>query len=360
MSFSATNPFPLPELPPTIDFEDKDILKALIGANAAIAVINGTTTHHPNPMLLISPAVLRESVASSNIENINTTLADVLQNELFPEPERRAPDKEVLRYRDALMASFKAIRSRKTPIATRLIQDIQKTLVPGSNGDYRRLQNRIANDLTGEVLYTPPLPPDVPALMGNLEKFINADGKQMHPLVRIAISHYQFEAIHPFEDGNGRTGRIMMVLQLHEYGLLYHPILYISAYINSHRSDYYRLLRAVSAENKWKEFILFMLNGFEWQANETQTGLLKMSLLFEKTKSLVKEKCRRIYTIELIESAFSHPVLTPVKLGELLGVHYTTASKYLLELEKIGFLKGKKHGRYHFFANHALMALLKK
>lgn len=360
MSFSATNPFPLPELPPKIDFEDKDILKALIGANAAIAVINGTTTHHPNPMLLISPAVLRESVASSNIENINTTLADVLQNELFPEPERRAPDKEVLRYRDALMASYQTIRSRKAPIATRLIQDIQKALVPGSDGNYRRLQNRIANDSTGEVLYTPPLPPDVPSLMGNLENFINDDGKQMHPLVRIAVSHYQFEAIHPFEDGNGRTGRIMMVLQLHDYGLLYHPILYISAYVNAHRSDYYRLLRDVSANGDWKEFILFMLRGFERQADETQSNLLKMSLLFEKTKSLVKEKCRRIYTIELIESAFSHPVLTPKKLGELIGVHYTTASKYLLELEKIGFLKSKKHGRYHLFANHALMALLKK
>lgn len=360
MSFLATSPFDPPALPPGIDFDDTEVLRKLIGANSSVARLNGTTTNHTNPMLLISPAVLRESIASSNIENIHTTLAEVLQTELFPEPERRPPDKEVLRYRDALLGSYEEIEPEGEPISSRVIQRIQKILVPGSAGEYRKLQNRIANDATGETLYTPPLPPQVPALMGNLERFINTEHAQVDPLVQIAISHYQFEAIHPFEDGNGRTGRILMVLQLRKYGLLHHPILYISAYINEHRSDYYRLLHSISAERNWKDFILFMLHGFQWQAAETEKNLLKMSLLFEKTKSIVKEKCRGIYSAELIESTFSHPVLTPVKLGQLLGIHYTTASKHLLALERIGLLKSKRHGRYHLFANHALMALLRK
>jgi Fic family protein len=360
MQFDSTRPFEPPRLPPNIDLDDKDILKALIGPHAAIAGLNGLATNHPNPALIISPAVLRESVASSNIENVNTTLADVIQGELFPEPERTLPDKEVLRYRDALLDAHEQVDRNEAPIATRLIQQIQRTLLPGSDGAYRKQQNRIANDITHEVLYTPPPPPSVPPLMGDLGNFINDPESKLDPLLRAIIGHYQFEAIHPFPDGNGRVGRILMVLQLRRYGLLFHPILYISAHINKNKTEYYRRLRAVSSAGDWKNYILFMLDVFENQARAAQTSLLKMNILFEQTKRQIMKDKPKIYSGDLVDAIFKQPVITPVRLKQALSLHQITASKYLSELEKIGILKSKRHGRYHLFINHRLLTLLKQ
>lgn len=359
MSFHPTHPFDLPLLPPAFDFEDKDVLKALIGPYGAIKGLDGTAVNHPNARLLISPAILRESVASSNIENIHTTLADALQNELFPETERRAPDKEVLKYRDALLAAHEAIQDRDEPIATRMIQRIQSALIPDSPGEYRKQQNRIANDLTGEVLYTPPAPPDVARLMGNLERFINEPPEGLHPLLATIIAHYQFEAIHPFSDGNGRTGRIMMVAQLKKYGLLNYPILYISGFINENRKEYYRRLLAVSAEADWKGYVLFMLKGFQEQAEKADLSLLKLAVLFERMKKTAKAECGSAYSIELIEAVFRNPVITPARLSEELDIHYMTASKYLTALAKTDLLRSKRQGRYHLYINFGLLALLK-
>lgn len=356
MSFNSTYPFDIPLLPPKIDLEDFSNL--LLKARTELAELKGYSFSMPNPMLLISPAIVRESVASSNIENINTTLVEVLQNELFPEAERRLPDKEVLRYRDAVLWGNKNIHSYG--LSTRLIVGIQKQLIPESHGNYRMQQNQIANMSTHEVLYTPPIAPEIPRLMSNWEKFANEPPPDLDPLIRAAIAHYQFEAIHPFKDGNGRTGRILMVLQLIQDEILTLPILYISGYINNHRSDYYRLLRGITTNEDWKGFILFMLEGFYLQAKDTKETLFKIMKLYFEFKDTLKKTHPKIYTADLVDILFSSPIISPVKLASLLGSHYMTASKYLAQMAKSNLLKEGKYGRYHLFVNERLLSVVKK
>ncbi|MBI5413192.1 Fic family protein [Candidatus Peregrinibacteria bacterium] len=356
MLFSPTYSFNLPLLPPQIDL--KEFANSLLKARTEIAELKGYSFSMPNPMLLISPSIIRESVASSNIENINTTLIEVLQNELFPEAERRTPDKEVLRYRDAVLWGFKHIKS--VGLSTRLILGIQKQLIPEGHGDYRTQQNKIINSTTNEVLYMPPAVPEIPRLMSNWKRFVNEPSAEVDPLIRAAIAHYQFESIHPFSDGNGRTGRILMVMQLIQDEIITLPILYISGYINNHRSDYYRLLREVTAHEKWNEFISFMLEGFYLQARETKDTLFKMMKLHVEFKETLKKDHPKIYSADLVDSLFSSPVINPVKLGSMLGIHYMTASRYLVSLAKSKLLKEGKYGRYHLFINERLLNAVKK
>jgi Fic family protein len=212
MSPDATCPHALDPLPPKKEISNADFGDLLIEARVQLAELKGASGQIPNPMLLMSPAILRESVASSHIENINTTVAGVLQMQLFPEGERRAPDKEVLRYGEATKWGFENLE--KYALSSRVITGIQAVLLPEGSCRYRREQNHIINSHTNQPLYTPPPPNEVPVLISNWEKFVNAPDQSMDPLIRTIVAHYQFEAIHPFLDGNGRTGRILMVLQL--------------------------------------------------------------------------------------------------------------------------------------------------
>jgi len=300
---------------------------------------------------------MKEAVASSNIENINTTIEEALQGQLFPESEQRKPDKEVLRYRDAILWGFENLKT--TPISTRLILGIQHTLLPDKPEGYRQQQNRIANDTTREVLYTPPVATDLPRLMGNWEQFVSADS-ELDPLIKSAIAHYQFEAIHPFGDGNGRTGRILMVLQLIQDELLPLPILYVSGYINERRSEYYKLLRGVTAVDAWREFIAFMLEGFHQQARQTTAMLEKIGNLFTELRQELKRAHKPIYSADLVQALFTHPIIIPARLAELLDVHYMTASKYLQALAKAGILKEQRLGKYHLFINHKLLEIMQR
>jgi Fic family protein len=241
MPFDPTYPYPLNTLPPKAAIANTDFGDLLLKARVELAELKGASGQIPNPLLLTAPVIIRESVASSNIENINTTLADVLQWQLFPASEQRQPDKEVLRYREAVTWGFN--HYGKYALSSRLITGIQSHLIPDGSGQYRREQNQIADLASRESLYTPPIASDIPRLIGNWENYVNAEDASIDPLIRAIIAHYQFEAIHPFRDGNGRTGRILIVLQLIQSGLLHFPILYISGYINQHRSEYYRRLR---------------------------------------------------------------------------------------------------------------------
>lgn len=358
MSFQPTQPHNLPLLPPKIDFKNQAFLELIAKARTELGELKGLTFSMPNPLLLISPAVIKESVASSNIENINTTVVEVLQNQLFPEVEQKQPDKEVLHYRDAIMWGFEQLP--KIPISTRLILGIKHKLLPTSPEDYRQQQNKIENSSTHEVLYTPPIATNIGKLMGNWETFINQQDESVDVLIRCAVCHYQFEAIHPFSDGNGRTGRILMVLSLIQAGLLNFPSLYISGYINQNRSEYYRLLRDVTIKENWHDFIVFMLNGFYLQAKDTKETLMKVMSLFFEFKRNLKANFPKIYSADFVEILFSYPIITPVKLSDLLGVHYTTASKYLTELASKGVLKEGKYGKYHLFINEQLMKILRK
>ena len=306
----------------------------------------------------MSPAIIRESVASSNIENINTTLAEVLQWQLFPEAEQRLPDKEVLRYHTAMDWGFK--NAEKYALSSRLITGIQARLIPDGNGQYRREQNQIANLANRESLYTPPIASDVPSLIGNWENYVNVADESLDPLIRVIISHYQFEAIHPFRDGNGRIGRILMVLHLIQCGLLQFPVLYISGYINQHRSDYYRHLLAVTNDQNWHGFIEYMLRGFQVKAMETRDDLKKITVLFDQIKEKIRSGNKRIYGVDLVEAIFTYPVITPTKLASELNMHYTTTSKYLAQLAEMGILTAATVGKRHLFANHKLLKILSK
>jgi Fic family protein len=356
MKFDPKTPFLLPPLPPTLDFKHERFFDILLKTRTALGELNGYSRSVPNPMLLLSPAVIRESVASSNIENINTTVEKVLQMQLFPDAEQRQPDKEVLQYREAVYWGFEQLK--KLPISTRLVTGIHKKLIPETKAGFRRTQNAISNGSTGEILYTPPPANEIPALMGNWENFLHKDDG-IDPLIKCAIAHYQFEAIHPFGDGNGRAGRILMVLYLVEQGFLSLPNLYISGYINKNRSEYYRRLRSVSSGNEWNEFILYMLNGFHLQAKHTSETLLALMKMLNETRDYVRTNHKKIYTAELIEVLFSHPIITPVSLGKQLDIHYRTASKYLSELVRAKILTENYAGKYHLFINKPLLHLLK-
>lgn len=344
-------------MPPEIDYKNPAFTDLLIRARTELAELKGYSFSMPNPMLLTSPTIIKESVASSSIENINTTIVDVLQNQLFPEAEQRGPDKEVLRYRNALLWGYENLE--KFALSTRLILGIQRKLIPASQGNYRKQQNQIINSDTKEVLYTPPIASTIPRLMSNWERFVNERHPEIDPLIKCAIAHYQFEAIHPFEDGNGRAGRILMVLELVSEELLTLPILYISGYINSNRSRYYKLLRRVTRERNWNDYILFMLDAFYSQAKETKDTLFKIMKLFFEFKETIRKDHKKIYSAELVEMLFTYPIITPVRLASELGMHYTTTSRHLLELSKAGLLKETKHGKYHFFINDRLLRVLK-
>lgn len=356
MSFDPTCPHHLVPLPPA-GIANADHLENLLKARVALAELKGASADIPNPLLLMGPIMVRESVASSNIENINTTLAEVLQWKLFPEAEQKQPDKEVLRYHEAMFWGFEQLK--QLPISSRIILGIHSRLIPEGNGAYRREQNRIVNLSAREDLYTPPPAQDVTGLINNWENYVNDRDDPVDPLIRAIITHYQFEAIHPFRDGNGRTGRILMILQLIQSGLLDFPVLYISGFINAYREQYYKTLRGVTAENNWKLYIDFMLEGFELQARSTRLTLLKINRLFQMTRDIVKSKNSKVYSLDLIEAIFSTPVISPTALADRLGMHYTTASKHLAILVDMGILRDARVGKHHLFANYQLIDLLK-
>jgi Fic family protein len=308
-------------------------------------------------MLLVSPAIIQESVASSEIEAIHTTVLDVLEGDLFPEIEQKQAEKEVLRYRNAMNWGFKNLKP--LTVSTRLILGIQSLLLSQSNQEYRKQQNKITNTKTRETIYTPPIASEIPRLIGNWENFVNNRTHELDPLVKSIICHYQFEAIHPFLDGNGRTGRILMILQLVNYEILSYPILYISAYLNDNRKEYYSLLREVSAQKKWSEYMLFMLRGFATQAKKTKETLIKIMDEHDRLKENCKTKMPAIYSADLIDHLFASPVTTPGRLAKMLDIHYSTASKYLHALKSQNILRDKKIGKYHVFYNPKLIDLLK-
>ncbi|HTK82330.1 MAG TPA: Fic family protein [Bacteroidota bacterium] len=357
MTFDPRTPFDLPLLPPALDFRHEKFIDIMLTTRTELGELNGYSHSLPNPMILLSPNIIKESVASSNIENINTTVEEVLQMQLFPESERGMADKEVLRYSEAVYWGFNQLK--KLPISTRLVLGIHKQLLPGAKHAYRTTQNAISNAGTGEILYTPPPAQNISKLMGDWEKFIHAEDG-IDPLLKSTIAHYQFEAIHPFDDGNGRTGRILIVLYLIEQKLLALPTLFMSGYINKHRNEYYRRLREVSSHGKWNEFIIYMLEGFHAQAKETKHALLQLIAMLERAKEVIKTKHRKFYSADLVEALFAYPIITPVNLGKRLDVNYRTASRYLAALAKSGILREHYVGKYHLFINRPLLDLLKR
>jgi Fic family protein len=356
MTFDPNIPHRLPLLPPTLNVYEPETVDLLVAARGRIGELNGYMGRLPNPMLLMSPAIIKESLASSEVENINTTILDVLQNQLIAEPERKAADKEVLRYREALMWGNDNLSTFS--ISSRLVQGIHEQLLPGGDRNYRTYQNGIKDGPT--IIYTPPAADGISDLVTNLENYVNTDGSKIDPLIKCAVMHYQFEAIHPFGDGNGRTGRILMVLYLIKSGLLRYPTLYISGYVNRNKAEYYTSLMGVTRTGDWSTYLRFMLKGFHEQALQTETALLDVLAMYKEFQEYLRVKHKNLYVRGLADMLFSYPVINPLKLGELMEVHYTTASTYLKELAQEGIVTPVKFGTYTFYINKKLVQYLQK
>jgi len=357
--FNPEKPYnKLPFLPPGIELETKAVLKQAAKAGAALAELKGYAGLLPDKQLLIDSIVLQEAKDSSAIENIVTT-QDELFRGLSASGEVSPQVKEVLNYRLALWEGFNIIKT-KGVLTTNTIIAIQEKLEANKAGIRKLPGTILKNGRTGKVIYTPPdNEKNIRDLLANLEKFINEDTDETNYLVKMAVAHYQFESIHPFYDGNGRTGRIINVLYLTLKGLLDSPILYMSKGINEHKSDYYRLLQAVRTENAWEEWIIYMLKTVE----ETSVGTLflikRIKQAMDKTADVMKEKAGKIYTKELVEVMFKKPY---VRINDIIAAKLASrniASGYLKKLEEIKLLKPYKTGRDVLFENVALVKILK-
>jgi len=338
-------------------FESPTILKRLAAASRQLAELKGVAASIPNQEILVNTLGLQEAKDSSEIENIVTTHDELFRDAAFPKEAVGGSAKEVLRYRQALRTGFEAI-SATGLLTSKHIQDIQEALERNSAG-FRKVPGTTLEDSTGRVVYTPPQDAaDIVALMTDLERFINDDALfEADPLIKMALIHHQFESIHPFYDGNGRTGRIINVLYLVKHGLLDIPVLYMSRHIVRTKSDYYRLLQTVRDEDAWEEWVVYLLTAVEETARQgIETVVAIRNALFD-TKHRIRDAFR-FYSQDLINNLFTHPY-TKIQLVERdLNVSRITATKYLDALAEAGFLEKRKIGRSNYYMNVALTEIL--
>jgi Fic family protein len=345
-------------LPPKVDLETKAVLKKAASANRFLAELKGMGETIPNESILINTLALQEAKDSSAIENIITTHDEMYKAQLFEEMFVSASAKEVSRYADALIQGFGLVRKNKL-LTENFILEIQKILEQNDAG-YRRLPGTsLINEKTGETIYTPPQDYDtIVNLMTNLVKYMNDD--KMHdidPLIKMAVIHLQFESIHPFYDGNGRTGRIINILFLVLNGLLNIPILYLSRYIIQSKGDYYRLLQKVRETGKWEEWILYILDGIEQTSKETIELIVNIRKLMQEYKQGIRTKMKKVYSQDLLNNLFRHPYTKIEFVMKDLQVSRLTARRYLELLVSNGFLTKEKIGRSNFYINTPLFSL---
>jgi Fic family protein len=350
----------LPLLPPNAEIESKAVLRRAISANRELARLKGYCSQLPNETILLNTIVLKEARASSEIENIITTHDELYHALAVDDPQTTAQTKEVLNYRSAMWKGYRLLRERGL-ITTGSIVAIQEELERNSAGIRKLPGTTLKNDRTGETVYTPPdEEATILSLLANLERYINEENP-VDPLVKMAVVHYQFESIHPFYDGNGRTGRILNVLYLIKEGLIDSPILYLSRFIIQNKSRYYELLQNVRASKNWEQWIEFILNAVEDTAIETlQTAQAIVSLMDETIESARTTLPKTTYSKELIELLFVQPY---VKIEHLVNAGLAerrTASKYLRQLEDIGILESYKAWRDTIFINKRLMELIRQ
>ena len=356
MSFQKDQPFNnLPLLPPEANnWETIGVYKKLADARAALSELKGRLPVIPNPLMLINTLVLHEAKDSSTIENIFTT-SDALYKAFSSSDSKVDPaTKEVLRYREALWNGFTKLKN-PTDFSLNLAIEIFKTITAKEEA-IRNVQVYIGN--SENVIYTPPDPGrELSEKLNNLfSPVINND--KIDPLIRMAMFHYQFEAIHPFTDGNGRTGRILNVLFLCKEKLIDLPVIYLSKYILQHKNDYYRLLREVTENKNWSDWTIFMIDAVQQTATFT---LSKVNMIYEnylETIEKVKSKAPDIYVHELIEVIFNQPYCKIAILEEKKIASRNTASKYLRRLEELGILASETVGRETLYKNLILMKVL--
>lgn len=356
MPFDRLQPYnDLPLLPPATELETKAVLKQAISANRMLANLRGLAAQIPNQGVLINSIVLQEARLSSEIENIVTTNDELYRADADPEGKTDPHTKEVLRYRQALYHGFRELQAR--PLSTNLFIEIVRIIKEVELG-IRRVPGTALKNEAKEVVYTPPVGEAVIRdKLANLEQFLHAED-ELDPLVKMAVMHYQFEAIHPFEDGNGRTGRILNLLYLVDRGLLDIPVLFLSRYIIANKAAYYEGLRGVTEEQNWEAWVLFMLRAVESTAEQTFDQVTRIRALMEEVREQIQQQAPAIYSKDLVEVIFRHPYTKIQFLVDANIAKRQTASTYLQTLASLGFLRPSKQGREMYYINDALYAEL--
>jgi len=347
---------PLDQINPA-RFETPAILKKLASSSRKLAELKGMAASIPNQGILINALALQEAKDSSEIENIVTTHDELFKDDVHPEAFANPAAKEVLRYRQALRVGFELMRGSGLLTCNHIIQ-IQGEL-ERNNAGFRKLPGTALKDGAGQTIYTPPQDPaEIVALMRGLERFINeSDVFDADPLIKMALIHHQFESIHPFYDGNGRTGRIVNVLYLVKEGLLEIPVLYLSQHIVRNKANYYRLLQTVREEDTWEEWVLYLLEAVEQTAGQTMTTVQAIKTALFDYKQRIRAGYK-FYSQDLINNLFMHPYTKIEFVQRDLGVSRITATKYLEALTDGGFVQKQKIGRGNYYVNIALNAVL--
>ncbi|MDO4511905.1 MAG: Fic family protein [Bacteroidales bacterium] len=358
--------YPIPTLPLPFELETKEVLLQLNKANRKLAELRGVASSIPNENILISTLSLQEAKDSSEVENIITTQDELFKATLnIKNQVPSAAEKEVMNYREALIAGFELVKKNRLLTQNTIIA-IQQRLEK-NNAGYRAVPGTALKRNDGEVVYTPPQDKaEIERLMTNLELFINDEElSPLDPLIKMAIIHHQFESIHPFYDGNGRTGRILQVLYLVTSDLLDLPILYLSRYITHNKGEYYRLLQAIrdrATDNaeQWTDWIIFMLKGVEQTATETIALVKGITTLMAEYKAVLRPLFGRQYKHELLNNLFFHPYTKIEFLERDMMVQRKTAAKYLEQIVETGLLKKEKRGNSNYYINSKLVMLFEK
>lgn len=347
---------PLTDLPPA-RFDRPDILKRLAAASRQLAELKGVAASMPNQGILISTLGLQEAKDSSAIENIVTTHDELFRDAAFPEAATGAASKEVARYRQALRVGFEAVHASDLLTNNHILR-IQAELEQNDAG-FRKVPGTALKDGTGRTVYTPPQDPAaIVALMSDLERFINDDALfDADPLIKMALIHHQFESVHPFYDGNGRTGRIVNVLYLVKQRLLDIPVLYMSRHIVRTKSDYYRLLQEVRERDLWEDWVLYILTAVERTAAEGIATIQAIKALLLDYKHRIRAQ-HKFYSQDLINNLFAHPYTKIEFIQNDLKVSRLTATKYLDALTSGGFVAKQKVGRSNYYINAPLFRIL--
>ena len=357
MSWHPEKPYnDLPLLPPAIELETRPVLKRCISARAALGELKYAAQLIPKQEMLINTLPLLEAKDSSAIENIVTTTDRLFQFAGRDNAHADPNTKEALQYRRALYEGWKALEQR--PISTNMAESICSQ-IKGVDMTVRKLSGTaLVNNRTGKIISTPPDGEQLLRdLLSNWERFLHGQ-RELDPLVRMAVMHYQFEAIHPFADGNGRTGRILNILYLVQEKLLTLPILYLSRYIIANKDQYYSGLLAVTREQAWEAWLLYMLEAVESMAQWTTGKIISIRDLADHTTDYVKEQLPRIYTRELVDAIFEQPYC---RIGNLVDADIAkrqTASVYLKDLAGIGVLEERQVGREKLFIHPKLIQLI--
>ncbi|MFK8057252.1 MAG: Fic family protein [Saprospiraceae bacterium] len=347
-------------LPLDFDFETPELLKATITAARALSKLQGIAQTIPNQEILLSTLILQEAQESSAIENIITTQKDLLVSRGVAAEKLNPSVKEVRRYEDAVRLGFNLVKEEGL-VLTRHIVKVQK-LLKGDDAGLRRVPGTVLrNAKTGEIVHEPPQHIDeINTLMGNLEQYLNnASLQEIDPLIKMAVIHHQFETIHPFFDGNGRTGRILNVLYLIKEGLLDLPILYLSRFIVEHKGEYYRhLAEARLSEKGYQSYVLWMLEGVRITANFTVDVIERLRDLMKNYKQRLRALDAKVYSQDLLNNIFKYPYTKVAFVMEDLSVTRPTATRYLKVLVDAGLLEVEQIGRNKFYINSALLELL--